>query len=95
MALPDFPIELETMTAMYDGTVAGGGVLLPGSVVQLVPHDGFAGLSSNPLKPLAQLRYSIRARLRSSPSLPAQKGLSKAARVGKPMSLRGGVQALL
>ena len=47
---PDLCIELETITAMYDGSgPAGGGVLFPGSVDQLVPHVTAAGVSSKPL----------------------------------------------
>lgn len=38
MALPDFVIESATMTPMYDGTSLAGGVLLPGRVVNVVPH---------------------------------------------------------
>jgi len=49
---PDIPIALDTMTAMYWGTDAGGDELLPGRVDQFCPHGGglAAVLSANPLK---------------------------------------------
>ena len=48
---PFCEIELETRTAMYGGSgPAGGGVLLPGSVVQFVPQLETGGVSSKPLK---------------------------------------------
>ena len=40
MAEPDLVIELETMTAMYSGTLSGGPVLLPESLVQVPPQLG-------------------------------------------------------
>src|ERR671937_2105283 len=47
---PDLLIELETITPMYEGRgPAGGGGLLPGDVVQFVPHVTAAGESSKPL----------------------------------------------
>ena len=53
MVEPDLVIELATMTVMYDGTLAGGGGLLPVVVVQLPPQAGGLGLVelANPLKP--------------------------------------------
>src|SRR6266571_2318160 len=48
---PDWEIELETITAMKVGREpAGGGVLLPGSVDQVVPQAAAGGVSSKPLK---------------------------------------------
>ena len=49
---PDLPIELDTMTAMYCGTDAGGFELLPGRVDQLLSHDGgfVVVVSAKPLK---------------------------------------------
>src|SRR5258708_24383739 len=48
---PDLVIELETITPMKAGRgPAGGGVLLPGSVLQPVPQLGVLGLSAKPLK---------------------------------------------
>src|SRR3954471_18558816 len=48
---PDLVTWLATSTAMYDGSApAGGGVLLPGSVVHEVPQPGAGGVSSKPLK---------------------------------------------
>ena len=39
MVAPDLEIELDTRIAMEAGRLPeGGGVLLPGSVVQLTPH---------------------------------------------------------
>src|SRR6266487_1837760 len=43
---PDLVIELETITAMNPG---GGFALLPGPVVQLVPHVTLGGFFSKPL----------------------------------------------
>jgi hypothetical protein len=46
----DLWIELETMTAMYDGSgPAGGGRCSPGSVDQVVPHATAFGVSAKPL----------------------------------------------
>src|SRR5215468_10473729 len=39
----------DTMSSMNCGTVAGGGVELPGSVDQLTPQVGAGGVSSKPL----------------------------------------------
>src|SRR5256885_7767739 len=47
---PRFVMWLDTMTAIIDETVAGGGGLLPGRVVQVWPHHGEALLRSKPLK---------------------------------------------
>ena len=48
---PDFVDELVTITAMYGGSgPAGGGELLPGSVLQVEPHAGVAGFLAKPLK---------------------------------------------
>jgi len=48
---PDFVIWLETITAMYAGTLLGGGVLLPGRVVQVPPQAvGIVPRVANPLK---------------------------------------------
>src|SRR5690348_38962 len=48
---PDFETELETITPMKAGRgPAGGGVLLPGSVVQFVAQLDTGGLFSTPLK---------------------------------------------
>ena len=52
MTVPFLLIELETITAMYCGNVAGGLVLFPELVVQLPAHAGAAEPSSNPLNPL-------------------------------------------
>src|SRR2546430_15074632 len=47
---PDLVIELETITAMNSGSGPGGGfALLPGPVVQLVPHVTLGGFFSKPL----------------------------------------------
>src|SRR6266545_2056924 len=47
---PDLLIELETITAMSAGSGPGGGdALLPGDVVQLVPHVTVGGDFSKPL----------------------------------------------
>ena len=47
---PDLEIEPETITPMYDGNgPLGGGVLLPGSVLQFVRHAAGLALSSKPL----------------------------------------------
>jgi hypothetical protein len=47
---PDLSIALETITAVNDGSgPAGGGGLLPGLVVQFVPHVTTAGEFSKPL----------------------------------------------
>src|SRR2546421_9118471 len=43
-------MELETITPMYCGTVAGGFELLPGLLVHVPPHVGVVVPSSNPLK---------------------------------------------
>ena len=53
MVEPDLVIELETITAIYAGTLAGGFELLPGSVVHVAPHEvGVVMLElANPLKP--------------------------------------------
>lgn len=51
MVEPDFVIALETMTAMFVGMVAGGFELLPGRLIQVLPHAGNAVPSSNPLNP--------------------------------------------
>src|SRR5579871_4260688 len=53
---PFWTTWLETITAMISGTVAGGGVALPVSVVQLPPHTAGSpvGLSSNPAKPFIE-----------------------------------------
>ncbi len=40
MSDPDFVIRLVTMTAMYDGAVAGGAALLPPDVVHVPPATG-------------------------------------------------------
>jgi len=37
---PDLATELDTMTEMYSGTVAGGVELFPGVLLQDPPHDG-------------------------------------------------------
>src|SRR5260370_1338305 len=51
IALPDWLIELETITPMKEGSgPGGGGALLPGSVVQVVLHVGSMAESSQPLK---------------------------------------------
>ena len=48
---PDLVIELETITPMNAGRgPAGGGALLPGSVLQPVWHAGAVGLRAKPLK---------------------------------------------
>src|SRR3954449_12357479 len=55
IALPLFVIELDTTTPMYEGTVPGGGGLLPVAVVQALPHpDGgvVVGRVIVPSKPL-------------------------------------------
>jgi hypothetical protein len=49
MVLPDWLMEVETTTAMYDGTLEGGPELLPGCVVQVWPHAGIVRLLSKPL----------------------------------------------
>src|SRR5436190_11501985 len=56
MLLPDFVIYLATITPMYEGSVAGGGGLLPPLVVQLLLQT-YAGVvvgsvveATNPLK---------------------------------------------
>lgn len=47
MAAPDLAVELVTITAMYLGSgPAGGGALLPGSVLYDVPQPGVAGLAA-------------------------------------------------
>jgi len=38
--LPAWVMVWATITAMYAGTLAGGGGLLPGVVVQVPPHRG-------------------------------------------------------
>ena len=52
MVGPDLVIELEAITAMNEGTVAGGFELFPGSVVQVPPQADGVGLvwSAKPLK---------------------------------------------
>ena len=63
---PDFVIELDTITAMYAGTLAGGSELLPGSVVHVAPTEaGVVELRlANPLKllgpapPVNELRFA-------------------------------------
>src|SRR5579862_1842918 len=50
IVLPDFVTWLVTITAISPGTLAGGGVLLPGSVVQVLPQVGAVLPSSKPLK---------------------------------------------
>jgi len=54
IVLPDLFIVLETIIPIYAGSgPVGGGVLLPGSVVQVgSPHLGDGLLFSNPLKEL-------------------------------------------
>ena len=48
---PVWLIELETTTPIREGSgPGGGGALLPGSVVQVVPHIGSMTESSQPLK---------------------------------------------
>lgn len=49
---PDFVIELDTSTVMYDATLLGGPELLPGSLAQLPPQVGGAVLVefAKPLK---------------------------------------------
>jgi hypothetical protein len=49
---PDFVIELDAITAMYDGMLAGGPELLPGSLVQAPPQLGkpVVADSAKPLK---------------------------------------------
>src|SRR5437016_821558 len=48
---PDCELELVTITAMKAGKgPAGGGALLPGSVLQSMPQAGVAGLRAKPLK---------------------------------------------
>src|SRR5690242_12040834 len=48
---PVCELALVTITAMNSGSgPAGGGVLLPGSVLQSVPHAGATGLMAKPLK---------------------------------------------
>lgn len=51
MTDPLLVMELATITGMLPGTVAGGLVLLPGPVVQVLPHAGMARLFSKPLNP--------------------------------------------
>lgn len=65
---PDLAVELVTITAMYWGSgPAGGGALLPGSVLQAIPQLGVLGCSANPLKlagavpPLSEFRSAHRA----------------------------------
>ena len=50
IAEPFLAVELVTITSMYGGIEVGGGVLLPGAVVQVPPHDGSAGVRAKPLK---------------------------------------------
>ena len=65
MVEPDFVIELDTMTEIYDGTVFGGPELFPGSLFQLPPQVGgfVLGELANPLKldgaepPLKELSF--------------------------------------
>jgi hypothetical protein len=50
MTEPFFCTELDTMTAIYCGSVAGGLELLPGLLVHVLPQAGSAAvLSSKPL----------------------------------------------
>ena len=49
MTEPFVCIELETITPMYCGIVAGGFELLPGLVVQVLPHVGKSFPFSKPL----------------------------------------------
>src|SRR5260370_11065757 len=65
---PSLPTELVTITAMKVGSgPSGGGVLLPGSVVQATPQLGVLGSSAKPLKlrgaepPLVGLSFAHRA----------------------------------
>src|SRR5712692_692811 len=65
---PSLPTELVTITAMKAGSgPSGGGVLLPGSVVQATPQLGVVGSSAKPLKlrgaepPLKELSFAHRA----------------------------------
>src|SRR5919197_2902911 len=47
---PDWLIELATITPMNDGNgPSGGGALLPGDVVQSMPHVGVGGDFAKPL----------------------------------------------
>src|SRR5438552_16735687 len=63
---PDWLIELETITAMKEGTVAGGSELFPGSVIHIPPQAGGVVLVMlvMPLKalgagpPLSDLRFA-------------------------------------
>ncbi len=62
---PDLAAELVTITAMYLGSgPAGGGALLPGSVLQVAPQLGVMGFAAYPLKlagagpPLRELRWA-------------------------------------
>src|SRR5579884_220337 len=63
IAGPLFVTVDATMIAMYCGMVDGGGVELPGSVVQFMPQLGVAVESSKPLKaagpvpPLSELFF--------------------------------------
>ncbi len=64
IAESDWLTELVTITAMYAGSgPAGGGVLLPGSAVQLMRQLGVVGFSAKPLKlagagpPLTELSF--------------------------------------
>src|SRR3989442_1783973 len=66
MVEPDLVIELDAITAMKAGTVAGGPELFPGSVVHVPPQVGGAVLvvSAKPLKaagagpPLSELTFA-------------------------------------
>ena len=52
MTVPFLLIELETITAMYCGNVAGGFVVFPGLVNQVPLQVGAEEPSSNPLNAL-------------------------------------------
>lgn len=52
MTDPFFVIELETITGINCGIVAGGFELPPGLVVHVLPHAGRGELFSKPLKAL-------------------------------------------
>jgi hypothetical protein len=51
--VPDFVVELVTITVIVDGTLIGGGGLLPGSVLHVPPHVAGVVLVmfAKPLKP--------------------------------------------
>ena len=66
MVFPDLPIELDTKTAMNEGTLSGGAELAPGSEVHVPPQVGgvVLGVRAKPLKlsgaapPLRELRLA-------------------------------------